>query len=217
MPRVTITVPDQNSQPYRFQLDRRTVTLGRGSDNDIAIDSQSVSVKHAEMVRIEGGYEIRDIGSTNGTKIHGERRMVIPLVSGTTVHLGDVAFDFQLSEDEEQALAAEAPGISPIVREEPAYDDRRSLAGAPASSGRSGGVMFLIFLVLAAATFFAGLAIRHQKETGHSLIDDLTKKKPAKEAPAKTEEAAAPAAAKSEDTPVPTEPAAPGTPTDPAK
>jgi pSer/pThr/pTyr-binding forkhead associated (FHA) protein len=56
MPRVTITVPDRTPQPYRFQLDRRVVSLGRGSDNDIAIDCGSVSVRHAEMVRVDGGY-----------------------------------------------------------------------------------------------------------------------------------------------------------------
>jgi len=133
--------------------------------------------------------------------------MVIPLVSGTIVHLGDVAFDFQLSEEEQDALLAEAPGISPIVRE-PAYEDRRetSLTGASASSGKSGAMMFLLFLVLAGAAFFIGLSIRHQKDTGKSLIDDLGKKPVAKEAPAKAG-----------DTPVPAEPAAPGTPTDPAK
>ena len=61
MPRVTITVPEKNAQPYRFQLDRPVVSLGRGSENDIAIESGSVSVHHAEMRRIEGGYELRDI------------------------------------------------------------------------------------------------------------------------------------------------------------
>ena len=42
--------------------------MGRGSDNDIVIDSGSVSGSHAEMRRIEGGYELVDLGSTNGIK-----------------------------------------------------------------------------------------------------------------------------------------------------
>ena len=104
MPRVTITVPDSNPQPYRFQLDRRVATLGRGSNNDIVIDCGSVSVSHAEMRRIEGGYELRDLDSTNGIKLDGERMPVIPLRSGLSVKLGDVAFDFQLSDEECEAL-----------------------------------------------------------------------------------------------------------------
>ena len=69
MPRVTITVPEKTAQPYRFHLDSEVVTLGRGSDNDIAIDSGSVSVKHAEMRRTVGCFELRDAGSTNGIKL----------------------------------------------------------------------------------------------------------------------------------------------------
>ena len=107
MPRVTITVPEKTPQPYRFQLDRQVVSLGRGSENDIPIDCGSVSVKHAEMLRVDGGYELKDVGSTNGIKLDGERREVISLKSGLTVKLGDVSFDFTLSDEEQEALAKE--------------------------------------------------------------------------------------------------------------
>src|SRR6218665_3511231 len=109
MPRVTITVPESNSQPYRFQLDREVVRLGRGSDNDIVIDSGSVSTNHAEMRRVYGGYELQDIASTNGLKLDGTRQQVVSLYHGATVQLGDVAFDFSLTEEEQDMLAAEAP------------------------------------------------------------------------------------------------------------
>ena len=107
MPRVTITVPEKTPQPYRFQIDRQSVTLGRGSENDIAIDCGSISVKHAEMLRVEGGYELRDVGSTNGIKLDGERMDVIRLRSGLGVKLGDVSFDFLLSDEE---LGDSCPG-----------------------------------------------------------------------------------------------------------
>ena len=107
MPRVTITVPDKMPQPYRFPLDRQVVTIWRGSESDIAIDCGSISVRHAEMLRIEGGYELRDLGSTNGIKLDGQRSDTIGLRHGATVRLGDVAFDFQLSEEERDALRRE--------------------------------------------------------------------------------------------------------------
>lgn len=178
MPRVTITVPDKNAQPYRFQLDRQVVTLGRGSENDIPIDCGSVSVNHAEMRRIEGGYELIDVGSTNGIKLDGERQQVVPLRSGATVKLGDVAFDFLLTDEEREALARERPQEdSPILRE---FNDnpqeriakQRAQHAAPSSKGMDlAGV--LMFLILAAAAFFAGLAVRHQKDTGTSLIQAM--------------------------------------------
>ena len=220
MPRVTITVPESTPQPYRFQLDRRKVTLGRGSENDIPINCTSVSVKHAEMVRNDNGYEIRDLGSTNGTKLDGQRRMTIPLQSGMTVLLGDVSFEFQLSEEELAELGAQSPIEALPVQRKPA--PARTLAEAPASGG-SKGSLFLVFLILAAVAFGIGLEFRHRKETGHSLLDDLGGKKPAKKAPAKVDPApadgtapaadAAPAPETPKETPAP---AAPET-TEPAK
>ncbi len=185
MPRVTITVPEKNAQPYRFQLDRQVVTLGRGSENDIAIECGSVSVNHAEMHRIEGGYELRDAGSTNGIKLDGIRQDVIPLRNGATVKLGDVAFDFLLNDEELAALLREKPDQeSPITREteetpkknaaEKIARQREAYATTTSSGIGIGGI--LMFLILAAAAFFAGLAVRHQKETGRSLIEDMQNK-----------------------------------------
>jgi pSer/pThr/pTyr-binding forkhead associated (FHA) protein len=173
MPRVTITVPDTNPQPYRFQLDRRVVTLGRGSNNDIVIDCGSVSVSHAEMRRTEGGYELRDLDSTNGIKLDGERMPVIPLRSGLSVKLGDVAFDFQLSDEECEALEREKPAEeSPILREPEAPPRMKRVAAHPhpeMEHAGSGGP-FIWFLVLAAMAFLTGMAVRHHKETGGSLF-----------------------------------------------
>ena len=180
MPRVTITVPDTNPQPYRFQLDRRVVTLGRGSNNDIVIDCGSVSVSHAEMRRIEGGYELRDMDSTNGIKLDGERMPVIPLRSGLSVKLGDVAFDFLLSEEALEALAREKPPEeSPILRE-PEEAPRRKPAAAhhhhhhaePEHATVGGGTIFW-FLVLAVIAFCIGMSIRYQKETGGSWLQGV--------------------------------------------
>ncbi len=176
MPRVTITVPERNAQPYRFQLDREVVSLGRGSENDIAIDSGSVSVHHAEMRRIKGGYELHDVGSTNGIKLEGVRHEVIPLRSGVTVHIGDVAFDFSLSEEENEALAAEKPAGLPTITKEPEIPSGPAPRVPSYSSQKSGGSPFaatLMFLILAALAFFTGLAVRYQKDTGSSLIQAI--------------------------------------------
>jgi predicted component of type VI protein secretion system len=196
MPRVTITVADRTPQPYRFQLDRLKVNMGRGSENDIVIDDGSVSVRHAVMERLEGGYQLRDLGSTNGIKLEGLQREIIPLRHGLSVKIGDVSFDFTLTEEEREALAREKPPVeSPIVREEPAAAvaaaaGPRRPAGPPRvivqSSQPSAAASFfmtLLFLALAAGAFFVGLTVRHQKDTGHSLIESM-KAGQAKHAPA---------------------------------
>ena len=190
MPRVIITVPEKNAQPYRFQLDRKVVSLGRGSDNDIVIDSGSVSGKHAEMHRVEGGYELADLGSTNGIKYDGNRQQVIPLRSGMSLKLGDVSFDFTLTEEELELLGREKPADEPpVMKEEPLPADsqaeapparkptprRQSPPQVVVSSGVSIG-MIVLFLVLAACAFYAGLDIRHRKETNESLLKGIVNK-----------------------------------------
>ena len=194
MPRVTLTVPDRNPQPYRFQLDRMKVHIGRGSDNDIVVDCGSVSVRHAVMERIEGGYQLRDLGSTNGIKLEGRILEVIPLRHGLSVKIGDVAFDFTLTDEEREALAREKPPEeSPIIREEeldapaprkaaPRPAPQRQLASSQQPSAAASFFMTLLFLVLAATAFFVGLSVRHQKETGNSLIQSMKGNAP--EAPA---------------------------------
>ncbi len=188
MPRITITVSDKTPQPYRFQLDRQTVTLGRGSENDIAIECGSVSVKHAEMQRVEGGYELRDVGSTNGIKQDGVSKAVIVLRSGVTATLGDVSFDFLLTDEEVELLAREKPvAVTPTISEAVA------VVPAPPSviyikpklprelekmrdrdSGNGSWLLFLLVLMLIA--FFIGMAIHYKKDTGGSLIDAIKAK-----------------------------------------
>jgi pSer/pThr/pTyr-binding forkhead associated (FHA) protein len=214
MPRVLITVPEKNAQPYRFGIDRKTVTLGRGSENDIVIESGSVSVKHAEMRRTDLGYELVDLGSTNGMKHRGVRYDKVALVSGMSLRLGDVAFDFTVTEDELEAIASEMgiaetpPPVSasadihveesPEPDPEPAAEPKPkkkkpapAARPAPQSSGISVG-MIVLFLILAAAAFITGLSIRHKKETGETLIkaivnksDRVEKAAPPAEAPKK--------------------------------
>ena len=203
MPRVIITVPEKNPQPYRFSLDRKSVSIGRGSDNDIVIDSGSVSVQHAEMRRIEGGYELGDAGSTNGIKHRGVRHDKIALVSGISLRLGEVSFDFTLTDEELAEIARERPaGDIPAQKEVEAEEPKAEAPKrkqrpatpakpAPETAGISLG-MIVLFLVLAAAAFAVGLSIRHQKETGEPLIkaivnegDRVERAAPPAEAPAK--------------------------------
>jgi len=208
MPRVTITVLDRTPQPYRFLLDRMKVNMGRGSENDIVIDDGSVSVRHAVMERIDGGYQLRDLGSTNGIKLEGIQKEIIPLRHGLSVKIGDVAFDFTLTEEEREALAREKPPVeSPIIKEDSsaaaAGGGPRRAANAPGAgpqrvvirssqpSAAASFFMTLLFLVLAAGAFFVGLTVRHEKETGRSLLEDI-KAGQAKTAPTPADPSAAP-------------------------
>ena len=184
MPRVIITVPDKNAQPYRFQLDRQSVTLGRGDENDIAIDSGSVSMKHAEMCRVDGGYILRDLGSTNGIKLDNQRSEEVPLQHGISLRLGDVTFDFALTEEELEALAREreagsTPGSWEPEKSTPRLPPLRDMPprqlSVPVRVKKKGGgpAPILLAILLALVAFGIGMAIRFHKDTGGTPMDAI--------------------------------------------
>jgi pSer/pThr/pTyr-binding forkhead associated (FHA) protein len=54
------------------------VRIGRAQQiNDVVIPDPRVSGTHAEIYAQNGGYAIRDLGSTNGTFVNG-RRITVP-------------------------------------------------------------------------------------------------------------------------------------------
>lgn len=48
-----------------------SMTLGRGSDNDLSLDLEDVSRQHARLTPEEEGWAVEDMGSTNGTLVNG--------------------------------------------------------------------------------------------------------------------------------------------------
>jgi len=62
-----ITVPGDTA-PRRFT---DTVTLGRADSNMVVLDHEVVSAEHATVRRTSNGWEVVDLGSTNGTFVDG--------------------------------------------------------------------------------------------------------------------------------------------------
>jgi pSer/pThr/pTyr-binding forkhead associated (FHA) protein len=49
------------------------VVIGRQPDSDFVIDERTVSRRHAALRRVENGWLLEDLGSTNGTRVNGKR------------------------------------------------------------------------------------------------------------------------------------------------
>jgi len=69
----------------RIVLDRDLITVGRQSDCQVVVDDHNVSRRHAEIRRTTAGWVVTDRGSTNGTKVNGEK-----VVNGRLLVDGDV-------------------------------------------------------------------------------------------------------------------------------
>ncbi len=89
---------DRRAQ-LNYELTRPEMRLGRSSDNDIKLDSEKVSRRHA-LILLEGDtFYIQDLGSANGTFVNGKQvRDRVALHTGDEVRLGDQTLLFnQLS------------------------------------------------------------------------------------------------------------------------
>jgi pSer/pThr/pTyr-binding forkhead associated (FHA) protein len=73
-----------------FDLSAETITVGRGSKNDIVIQDNEVSREHCRFLRKQDDYEVIDLGSSNGTFVNGQRiGGTHTLQHGSIIEIGD--------------------------------------------------------------------------------------------------------------------------------
>lgn len=82
------------SSGSRFLLDEDLTLAGRHPNADIFLDDVTVSRRHVEFVRSNGGFEVRDLGSMNGTYLNGARVDGSILSSGDVVQIGKYHLTF---------------------------------------------------------------------------------------------------------------------------
>ncbi len=76
-----------------YPLVKKQTAIGSAPDNDIVIEHKSVSRRHAVVVRGFRGFAVRDLESTNGTRINGLRASgTCRVVSGDELEFGSVRF-----------------------------------------------------------------------------------------------------------------------------
>lgn len=71
-----------------FALQGQVTRLGRHPESEIMLDDITVSRRHAEIVRTDGGYVIRDDGSLNGTYVNAQRVERAALSQGDEIQIG---------------------------------------------------------------------------------------------------------------------------------
>jgi pSer/pThr/pTyr-binding forkhead associated (FHA) protein len=72
----------------KYALDEPLVTAGRHPDSVIFLDDITVSRRHAEVRQVDGGYEVKDVGSLNGTYLNRERVETARLADGDELQIG---------------------------------------------------------------------------------------------------------------------------------
>lgn len=64
-------IPMDGGEP--IELTRDVTIVGRKDECDVAIDHKSISKQHCALVKTDGLVLVRDLGSTNGTRVNGQR------------------------------------------------------------------------------------------------------------------------------------------------
>jgi len=72
----------------KFLLDASVTRAGRHPNSEIFLDDITVSRRHAEIVREDNGYRVRDVGSLNGTYLNRERIDEASIGNGDELQIG---------------------------------------------------------------------------------------------------------------------------------
>jgi general secretion pathway protein E len=105
-----------------------SLTVGRLPECDIVLPADGVSRRHCQFeLSPEGTWQVRDLGSRNGTGVNGKRVALQSLRHGDVVRVGRFELRFV---DPEEALRKPGPGGG-SERQEPAADDADPLEPIP--------------------------------------------------------------------------------------
>ena len=82
----------------------RRLVLGRGRGCDLVLAHPSVSRRHAELVREGGAWILRDLRSTNGTRVNGLRiAEAVEVAPGDRVSFGEMRYRLTTAAGDESA------------------------------------------------------------------------------------------------------------------
>lgn len=109
--------------PSSQTVDRDRLTLGKAPDNDVVLDwDAKVSRLHAVIERVGGRWCVRDLSSSNGTFVNGERIWAErPLDDGDELRFGETRIVFRLDAGgdvvTETEVGAAPPELTPRERD----------------------------------------------------------------------------------------------------
>jgi hypothetical protein len=112
---LVVLLPDKTEKKIALEGDK--VTLGRSSGNAIQLSVPEISSRHLEFTKLEDGYQVLDVGSTNGTKVNGARIREHQLQDGDRLLIGQVLRAEYRAVDDEATTARDAAPPKPEVVE----------------------------------------------------------------------------------------------------
>ena len=120
-----------------IELVKDLTLFGRDDDCDVQIDHKSVSKMHCVIVKTEGLLLLRDLGSTNGTRVNGQRVRRAALLPNDQLAVASLRFKVHLgpgdppAEFGERTMHLDADDVAALAHGKP-RGDRDSDGDLPA-------------------------------------------------------------------------------------
>jgi pSer/pThr/pTyr-binding forkhead associated (FHA) protein len=97
-------VPVEGGSPIEIVKD--LVLVGRKEECDVRLDHKSISKLHCVLVKTDGLLLLRDLGSTNGTRVNGQRVRRAALLPNDQLQIASLRYSVQAVADEPPPVAA---------------------------------------------------------------------------------------------------------------
>jgi predicted component of type VI protein secretion system len=115
-----------------IEIVKDLIVVGRKEECDLRLDHKSVSKMHCVIVKTDGLLLLRDLGSTNGTRVNGQRVRRAALLPNDQVSIANYKFRVFLGPDrpdapehppDEHTQRIEAGDVAAMMRKAKAHDD----------------------------------------------------------------------------------------------
>ncbi len=158
----------RQAEPQQYDLsDQTEIVVGRDTYCDIVIASDTVSRRHATISSANGRLTVRDLGSSNGTRLDGQTVSQADWGTNQILEIGPARFALEQSLDEQATIVSRRPSLDSQTKDDSAVQagetaNQRSLKGGFLRRHWRGeyGLLrsFLVNVVLISGIFVLGLA-----------------------------------------------------------
>jgi len=93
----------------KFEIDRDEIVIGRAAENVVPIPEPAISGKHCAIVRDGRKFTVKDLGSTNGTRLNGVVVKEYQLSPKDIITVGSVDIQFDGTDIEPAGTPAPSP------------------------------------------------------------------------------------------------------------
>jgi hypothetical protein len=162
----TLFGPGIPTEGRALQLGESEFTLGRDPSSSLVLDDRELSRRHAVIRRGPSGWEIHDLGSSNGIRVQGHRMECALLSDGDEIRLGP--FVLVYSGDRIAAPRPIPPPPPPVLRQGTGRATRPARRSPPPPQGGRGLLVAGLAAVVLLPSILTGVAVLSSRKASRT-------------------------------------------------